>query len=128
MGERLFGEIPELPTFRADDSVGEAASRISSAKFKMDRFMDSLTLIYQPKPVQVCQPPQLPVFGSSGGSSLSGGALGGGSSSAAWHVGGGGERPPGDDDDDDSDGPSGWGLGDNGRKEHKEKKEKKRET
>ena len=104
---RAFGPIPDLPTFRNDDYVGKASSKILAAKFKMEKSLDSLSLAHQLKAVQVCQPPLLPVVSSGGGSSPAA-AGGGGLSSAAWHAGGGG-GPPGNGGVDDGDGPSGWG-------------------
>ena len=117
---RVFGVVPELPTFQRDGSVYEASSKISAAKFKMSKFLKSLMLEHLSARVLVCQPP-LPPIASSGGGSSPAVAGSGGLSSAVLHDGGGDGGPRGDDDDGDGDGPSGWGLG--GRKGPKEEGE-----
>ena len=56
LGGNVFGAIPELPSFRTDDSAYEASSKISAARFKMTKFLQSLSLTQQAQPVQVGQP------------------------------------------------------------------------
>ena len=108
--------------FRRDESIAEAVSKISAAKYKMTKFLKSIVEAQATPSEPVGPPPLLPVAGSGGGLS-SAAAGGGGATPAALQAGGGGVGPPGDDDD--GDGPSGWGLADRGRKDKKEKKEKR---
>ena len=113
--EPKFGVVPALPTFKRDDSAFEASSKISEAKFKLDKFLNSLSQTYQSNAFQqVRQPPPTPVNGGGGLTPAVDG--GGGLSSDVVYTDVGDGGPPGDDGDD------GDGLGD--RKDNKGKDNK----
>ena len=86
VGLNAFGVIPSLPAFRRDESIAEAAFKISAAKYKMTKFLKSIIEAQATPSEPVGPPPLLPVAASGGG--LSSAAAGGAGSTprglASW--------------------------------------------